>query len=239
MTGGRGCPCIHVNLKFNSLTPAPPPIPSTEKSLGRQRRHKVWAGTSRGANGSQSEKSSRGVLAPGGGEPGLCTPGRTRRCGFRLPASQPRTFPHQAPQRGYTFLHPALRPARPGSSPGALPALSSGLQSGGRGGPGRETLGVPGVALPPSQAHTGHGHPSGASKDTSSHSCPGWAVGLRVGVGERKAPSRTPPRPQAADPTAPPRAHTHRRAPPPEPLAKIPGETGPPRGGWGGNRRPC
>lgn len=65
MTEKKKCPCIHVNLKFNSLT-APPPIPSTEKSRGRQRKHKVWAGTSRGANGSHGEKSSRGVLAPGG-----------------------------------------------------------------------------------------------------------------------------------------------------------------------------
>lgn len=210
LNDGKKCPCTHVNLKFNSLTTTTTPIPSTEKSRGRQRRHKVWAGTSRGANGSQSEKSSRGVLALGGRTWALHTrahaevwipPPRFAASHFSAPELQ-------APQRGYTFLHPALRPARPGSSRGALPAQRSGLQSGGEGGAGRETLGDPGVALPQSQAHTGPEHPSGASKDTSSHSCPGWAVGLRVGVGERKAPSRTPPRPQAADPTAPPRAYT-------------------------------
>lgn len=164
-----------------------------------------------------------------GGEPGLCTPGRTRRCGFRLPASQPRTLSHQAPRRGYTFLHPALRPARPGSSRGALPALRSSLQSGGDGVRGGRLLGSPESRCLRPRPTQGPGTQAGPPR-TLVHTL--WAVGLRVGVGERKAPSRTPPRPQAADPTAPPRAHT-----PESPTARAsgedPGGNGPAAGGGG------
>lgn len=78
-----------------------------------------------------------------------------------------------------------------------------------------------------SQAHIGPRHQSGASKDTSSDSCPGWALGLRVGLGERKAPApHLGPRPQTPKPL-----HVHTPEIPAARVGEDPGEAGP--AGWG------
>lgn len=88
----------------------------------------------------------------------------------------------------------------------------------------------PGVPLSLSQAHTGPRHQSGASKDTRSDSCPGWALGLRVGVGERKAPvPHLGPRPRTPWPL-----HVHTPEIPADRVGEDPGEAGPARWGEGG-----
>lgn len=68
-------------------------------------------------NGSQSESTAAESWHPRD-EPGLCTPGRSRRCGFRLLGLQPRTF--RTRTTGSDAVTPSCTP--PCGPPGLGPA---------------------------------------------------------------------------------------------------------------------
>lgn len=128
-------------------------------------------------------------------------------------------FPHQN-YRLRREVTPSCTP--PCGPPGLGPAGARsppGVRVSRLGGSGEGLLGTeePGVPLSPSQAHTGPRHPSGASKDTSSDSCPDGRSACASELGSAKllhttlAPGRRPHGPSTC---------THTRSPAPE-SAKI------------------
>lgn len=211
-------------MKFNSLSPLTAPFPSKEKVTGRLRRCKVcteksastqllWMQTRLKVKVQQRESWHPR------GEPGLCTPGRSRRCGFRLPGLQPRTFRTRTTGSDARLHLPAPRPAaRPDwDQPGRAPRPAFGSPAWGA--LGRDSWGLrnPESRCPRPRPTQGPGTQAGPPRTLVQTPAPDGRSACASELGSAKllhstmAPGRRPHGPSTC---------THTRSPAPE-SAKI------------------